>query len=119
MLNEDLYAGAYYLCGYVVECALKACIAKSTKRYDFPDKSLAFASHVHNLKDLLGIAGLQQKLNDDADTDPALGDNWAVAVNWREASRYDPKIDAKAARDLYQAVSDRKSGVLKWLRIHW
>ena len=29
------YSGAYYLAGYAVECALKACIAKSVKRHDF------------------------------------------------------------------------------------
>jgi HEPN domain-containing protein len=30
--------GAYYLAGYCVECALKACIAKATQRQEFPDK---------------------------------------------------------------------------------
>ena len=29
---------AYYLCGYAVDGRLKACIAKQTRRYDFPDK---------------------------------------------------------------------------------
>jgi HEPN domain-containing protein len=28
--------GAYYLGGFAVECALKACIAKQTRRHDFP-----------------------------------------------------------------------------------
>ena len=27
---------AYYLIGLAVECAVKACIAKNTRRYDFP-----------------------------------------------------------------------------------
>jgi HEPN domain-containing protein len=27
---------AYYLTGLAVECAVKACIAKNTKRHDFP-----------------------------------------------------------------------------------
>jgi hypothetical protein len=31
--NEE---GAYYLGGIAIECALKACIAKRTKRHDFP-----------------------------------------------------------------------------------
>ena len=30
-------AGAYYLAGYTVECALKACIAKRTREHDFPN----------------------------------------------------------------------------------
>jgi len=34
--------GAYYLAGFAVECALKACIAKKTRRHDFPaDKDYA------------------------------------------------------------------------------
>jgi len=33
-----LFDGSYYLAGYAVECALKACIAKGTRRFEFPDK---------------------------------------------------------------------------------
>ena len=32
LLNLGLFDGAYYLAGYSVECALKACIAKGTRR---------------------------------------------------------------------------------------
>ena len=45
--------GAYYLAGYCVECALKACIAKATVRHEFPDKKKADLSHTHNLRDLV------------------------------------------------------------------
>jgi HEPN domain len=38
LFRLGLYDGAYYLAGYAVECALKACIAKGTRRYEFPDK---------------------------------------------------------------------------------
>jgi HEPN domain-containing protein len=38
LLGAGLWDGAYYLAGYAVECALKACIAKQTQRYEFPDK---------------------------------------------------------------------------------
>jgi HEPN domain-containing protein len=40
MRNGNLEA-AYYLTGLAVECALKACIAKNTKRYDFPPNQTA------------------------------------------------------------------------------
>jgi HEPN domain-containing protein len=56
LFAAEEYSGAYYLAGYAVECALKACIAKSVQRYDFPDKSLAQKSYVHDLKDLLRLA---------------------------------------------------------------
>ena len=38
LLRAGRSDGAYYLAGYAVECGLKACIAKATKRYDFPEK---------------------------------------------------------------------------------
>jgi len=50
------YSGAYYLAGYAVECALKACFAKSVKRYDFPDKTRAGNIFTHKLKDLARLA---------------------------------------------------------------
>lgn len=39
-MDQGLYDGAYYLSGYAVEWALKACIAKNVKRYDFPDRKM-------------------------------------------------------------------------------
>ncbi len=37
LLAHRHWSGAYYLAGYAVECALKACIAKRTQRHDFRD----------------------------------------------------------------------------------
>jgi hypothetical protein len=36
LLSADCYQGAYYLAGYALECALKACIAKQVKEFDYP-----------------------------------------------------------------------------------
>jgi len=39
LLDQGFHDGAYYLCGYAVECALKACIAKiSGRQFAFPSK---------------------------------------------------------------------------------
>jgi len=41
LLDVGLYAGSYYIAGYVVECALKACVAKLfslTVDYEFPEQ---------------------------------------------------------------------------------
>jgi HEPN domain-containing protein len=38
LLDAGLWDGAYYLAGYAVECALKACIAKRTRAEDFPPR---------------------------------------------------------------------------------
>jgi HEPN domain-containing protein len=56
LLAAGLPDGAYYLAGYSVECALKACISKRTQLHDFPDKKLVNDSHTHNLKELLRLA---------------------------------------------------------------
>ncbi|MEL0589524.1 MAG: hypothetical protein U1V55_07060 [Planktothrix rubescens PR222] len=36
LLDNHQYSGAYYLSGYVIECALKACIAKKTQQLPIP-----------------------------------------------------------------------------------
>lgn len=38
LLDRGFYQGAYYVAGYAIECALKACIAKKTQQFDFPEK---------------------------------------------------------------------------------
>jgi HEPN domain-containing protein len=67
------YDGAYYLSGYAIECALKACIAKKTKRYDFPDKRRANDSYTHSLTQLVRVAELQSDLDQEISNDVAFG----------------------------------------------
>ena len=61
------WTGASYssLAGYAVECALKARIAKATRKHDFPDTKKADASHRHNLRELLKVANLEEARLDD------------------------------------------------------
>ncbi|HKQ62260.1 MAG TPA: hypothetical protein VJS92_13295 [Candidatus Polarisedimenticolaceae bacterium] len=40
LLRAGAFAGAYYLVGDAVECALKACISKQFRQHDIPDKKL-------------------------------------------------------------------------------
>ena len=119
LLEYENYQGAYYLAGYALECAIKACIAKQVQQFDFPNKDLAQKSHQHKLTDLLGVAGLKQKLSEkeQADTDFQL--NWAVAKDWTVDSRYERSIESTKANDHYQAVTDENSGILAWLKTFW
>ncbi|PJB78551.1 MAG: DNA-binding protein [Armatimonadetes bacterium CG_4_9_14_3_um_filter_58_7] len=119
LLSSGNYSGAYYLVGYALECALKACIAKQVNQYDFPNKQLAQASYTHNLADLLGVAGLKPDLLQREKDDAEFSFNWAVAKNWSEASRYECTIEETRAHDLYHAVTDNNAGVLAWLRKYW
>lgn len=117
LLDAAEWAGAYYLCGYAVECALKAVIAAQVSAGDFPDKRLATAAHTHDLPTLRGLAGLDENLAA-GKLNPSQSANWQVAKDWRETARYELKLE-KDARALYEAASDPTDGVLTWLRTHW
>ena len=118
-MDTGHHAGAYYLAGYVVECALKACIAKETKRYDFADKNKVNASwRTHQLTRLIDTAGLSASLDAESKDDPKFAWCWGVVKEWTEESRYST-VSEKQARDLLTAITDRRHGVLRWLRRYW
>lgn len=119
LLAAGNYAGAYYLAGYAVECAIKAAIARKTKRHDFPDKRLAQDSWSHDLKKLLETAGLWAKFSSATDANQNLSLNWAVAKDWSEASRYVLTTSPQQAQDLYSACTARTHGLLTWLKTYW
>ncbi len=119
LLKAKHYAGAYYLLGYSVECALKACIAKQTNKYDFPDKVVVQKSYAHNLPQLLKVAGLDHKLKQDMDINPTLEVNWTTVTDWEETSRYTLTISKNEAKDLYSACTSRTNGILKWVKEQW
>jgi hypothetical protein len=110
--------GAYYLAGYAVECALKACIAKRTQQHDFPEKgSQKFYSH--DLDNLLELAKLRTEFENAMQGDPVLKTQWIIVQNWSEESRYDQGRGAQEATDLLSAVENPTGGVLPWLRQRW
>jgi hypothetical protein len=110
--------GAYYLAGYAVECALKACIARTVRRYDFPDKKLVADSYTHDLGKLVRLAGLERELDEQSRADPAFAAKWAIVKDWSEESRYATDT-ANQAADLVAAITDRSNGVLRSIRSHW
>jgi hypothetical protein len=118
LLNARQYAGAHYLIGYAIECALKACVAKQTRRYDFPDKRIANEAFTHDLEKLIRVAGLGLDFANDRTTNRALEINWAVVKDWSEAVRYEYGITEAQAKDLYSASVGR-NGVLPWIRKRW
>jgi HEPN domain-containing protein len=110
--------GAYYLAGYAVECALKACIARGAQRYEFPDKKRVDASHTHNLRDLIKVANLELVRLEEAKRDPNFRNNWDVVQQWSEHSRY-RRHDPALAQALVRAIGDRKHGVMAWIKQYW
>jgi HEPN domain-containing protein len=118
LLADKKFDGAYYLCGYAVECALKSCIAKLTKKHDFPDKTLVINSYVHDLVKLIEVCGLESSLTKEINSDPEFGNYWSIVKDWKESSRYERNRQKKACAP-YQAITDEKKGVLKWIKQHW
>jgi len=114
LLTANASDGAYYLAGYAVEFALKACIAKQTERHDFPDLERARDSYTHNAKKLIATAGLESAL-EDAVREWEFGRRWSIVIRWSEESRYN-RHSPKEAQDLIEAIENRKHGILQWLR---
>lgn len=118
LFRARYFSGAYYLAGYAVECALKACIAKQFKRYEFRDKKRVNDSHTHNLKTLATLGNLNQAILAQAASDPGFQANWDLVTLWSEKSRYEIADRAKA-KSLLDAIIDARSGVMPWITQHW
>lgn len=119
LLAAGHWCGAYYLGGYVVECALKSCIAKHVLQYDFPDKKTVEKSWSHNLAQLAETAGLKTPLDSEQQMNPVFAANWTVVVEWKESDRYDATTPQIKAQEMISAVKDPTDGVLPWLTQHW
>ena len=117
LLNNHKYSGAYYLSGYVIECALKACIAKQTQEFDFPDKKTVMDSYTHDLEKLIKVAKLDKELKSLLN-DPNFSLRWSMVKDWSEESRYQTHNRQKAL-DIYSAITDPSNGVLQWLQQHY
>jgi HEPN domain-containing protein len=118
LLAAKRWTGAYYLAGYAVECALKACIAKLMKAEEFPDRVLAEKSWTHNLLQLVGVAGLKDDFAAARQAEPILAENWDTVKDWNESTRY-ARTSKADAQQLYEAISDKNHGVVPWLKLRW
>jgi hypothetical protein len=119
LLDNGCPHGSYYLAGYAVECALKACVAKLVNRFDFPDKNLANKAFTHDLLVLVQLAGLKAALDAEAASSSPFELNWAVVKDWSEQKRYESVISLVEAQDMYSAVMDSRNGILLWLKKYW
>lgn len=119
LLAARQWSGGYYLAGYAVECALKACVIVHLMKTDkFPEKRYSEQCWTHNLAQLLGLAGLEAAFDADAAVESNLENNWRTVRDWTESSRYDRKTKQQAL-ELYKAITDKKYGVLSWIKAHW
>ncbi len=115
LLAGHEYDGCYYLAGHAVEAALKACIAKATRRYEFPDKDRANRVFTHDSVKLLREAQLEPAMH----AEPAnLRAKWAVVLKWQVDVRYATGKSRSEAADFLDAAAGR-GGVIPWLKMYW
>ena len=110
-----LYDGCVYLCGYVVELALKACICATLAIPEYPSKRLFLT---HDFDELKLFAGLEQEITP---TNPALLKNWSVATEWKPEWRYEPvgTYLQPEAVEVLEAIKADPDGVLQYLSRRW
>ncbi|HTU91733.1 MAG TPA: HEPN domain-containing protein [Gemmataceae bacterium] len=123
LLGRKRWSGAYYLCGYAIECALKSCLLRylgeSGAIFSEPGylKKLADC-WTHDLVKLVNLAGLDAEFGIARGANAALENFWNVTKDWKETSRYEEKSEAEA-KTLYEAVNNNPDGVFRWIQNHW
>lgn len=80
------YDGAAYLCGYVVELALKAKICDALRWKGFPETKREFENYrsfrTHSLDVLLSLTGVEQEVK------TKLLAEWSIVAKWDPEVRY-------------------------------
>jgi HEPN domain-containing protein len=104
LFQAGQFEGAAYLCGYVVELALKARIARHLRWSGFPETSKEFEGiqnlRTHDLKILLRFTGLKSKIDSSYLTE------WATISEWTPEFRYNRigSTPRKKAEDMIRAA---------------
>ncbi|MFW6170426.1 MAG: DNA-binding protein [Planctomycetota bacterium] len=111
-------SSAYYLAGYAVELALKACISRLIVADIIPEKGFINAVYTHKLDDLPSTAGLKRGFDRASREDFELATNWGVACQWSESSRYE-FWDLESSAAMPWAIRDPEHGVFRWVKQHW
>jgi len=120
LFENGLYDGCAYLCGYVIEIALKARICATLGINDYPEKGsrLRDAMKSHVLDDLGLLAGMGHELTPGR---PALVANWFFLIEWKPEWRYNPRgsYDRNVAEKFLDAVRSQPDGVLTCISARW
>lgn len=125
LLKRKHYDGCCYLAGYSLEAALKAVICKQMNNDRFfeiirPETARAFK--IHNLGELINLAGLSQEYENLQITNPILLNNWEFirdTIRWSEQLRYQVGFSQADAEQMILVIGEPKNGILKWIKKHW
>jgi hypothetical protein len=119
LFAAGLYDGAAYLCGYVVELALKARICRVLDANEYPDGGKYKQVYaVHDFAQLLFLSGLRPKMDP---SNVTLFNNWSIAVPWNPERRYSPPgtHSRQDAEEILDAIRDKNDGILRWIKKYW
>jgi len=104
LLQAKRFDGAWYLCGYAIELALKARICRTLKWRGFPESGKDFEGlqsvKTHNLELLLKFSGVGDPVK------AKLMAEWSVVLRWNPEKRYQarPLSTAQEAADMVKCV---------------
>lgn len=119
LLDAGFYDGACYLCGYVIELALKAVVCKVLRLADYPVSKLKGTFRTHSPEELLLLAGLQSAFNFHVLANPTFANNWATVTRFGPDQRYSANKTKTDAEEVIEAVVNEPDGVLQWLTQQW
>jgi hypothetical protein len=121
LFTAGLFDGSAYLCGYVVELALKARICATLGVNEYPEngsRRLKDALWSHDFDDLKLLAGMEHEFSA---TRPVLLANWSIASKWEPGRRYEPvgTYNQAAAQEILDAIRAKPDGVLECISSRW
>lgn len=86
LLRAKRFYGAFYLCGYAVELALKARICRTLRWQGFPESARDFKGfqllRTHDLEVLLRFSGVEGRVKARHFAE------WSVVLDWNPEKRY-------------------------------
>jgi HEPN domain-containing protein len=121
LFAAGFYDGCAYLCGYVVELALKARICAILNVDEYPSEMkgpLKTAFRTHDFEELKLLAGMEREISA---SNPVLLTNWSVASRWKPERRYEPPgtYDRVAAEEILNSIKAKPDGVLPCISSRW
>lgn len=117
LFDAGCYDGSAYLCGYVVELALKAAICSTLGVNEYPETRLRGTLRTHEFDDLKLLAGMELAFT----INQTLFANWSAASKWKPDRRYEAQgtYNLAAAKEMLDAVRVYPDGVLACISQHW
>ncbi len=121
LFAAGLYDGSFYLCGYVVELALKACICKSLALAEYPDGEAGVRQvfKTHDFWVLALFAGLRLPIEEKQSVSAEFAGNWSIVTGWQLDDRYAIRKSRQNAQAMLEVLRSDPEGVLPWLSQRW